>query len=157
MEFKLEDFGESPTLELFNRCTKDNLLLIVDHFGVPLSKQIRKQEMKVGVYAVLVDKGILQQLPSTPQSPERSKSFDEVIKLKELELEMQGLALKDKGLKYLNDLELKRLEQEVCLRELELGVVSPVAAHSADFDFSKNICFVPPFKREGRRQIFCCV
>lgn len=58
IEFKLEDFVESPTLELFHQCTKDNLLLIADRYGVSLSKQLKKQKMKVGLYAALVDKGI---------------------------------------------------------------------------------------------------
>lgn len=97
MEFKLQNFVESPTLKLFNQCKKDNLLLIVDQYAISLSKQLKKQDMKKELCDALVDKGIFQQVQSAPASAERSKqSFDEVMRLKELELESQHLALKDK-------------------------------------------------------------
>lgn len=133
MEFKLENFVESPTLKLFNQCKKDNLLLIVDQYAISLSKQLKKQDMKKELCDALVDKGIFQQVQSVPASAERSKQpFDEVMRLKELELESQHLALKDE-LKYLNDLEMKRLEHEYRFCELEICRVSTGAAHFIDF------------------------
>lgn len=59
-------------------------------------------------------------------------------------MKLQHLALKEKELQYMHDLETKKLEQltKIHLRELEL---SEVSAKSADFDVSRNICLVPPF------------
>lgn len=41
MDFKWSDFVEQPTLDLFNRCTKEQLVEIADHFKVGTSKQLR--------------------------------------------------------------------------------------------------------------------
>lgn len=67
------------------------------------------------MYPALVDKGILLQLQNTPQQLSRV----EAVRLEELEVELQRLALKEKE-NYINDLETM-LELE-----LELGAASPV-------------------------------
>lgn len=68
------------------------------------------------MYPALVDKGILLQLQNTPQQLSR---VVEAVRLEELEVELQRLALKEKE-NYINDLETM-LELE-----LELGAASPV-------------------------------
>lgn len=61
---------------------------------------------------------VLQKLKS-------SQSIDKAVRLKELEVKLQRLALKDKELKYLNDLETKKLEQQREICELELASQVP--------------------------------
>lgn len=91
------------------------MLLTADHYGVSISKQL-KQKMKTGIFV---------EVQSLSISPEWSKqSFDEILKLKELELESQRLVFKNEALQYLKDLKMKRLEQEYCFRELGIGKVS---------------------------------
>ena len=46
------------------------------------------------LYTALVDKGILLQLQSTPKCPDRSS----LVRLNELEVELQRLAFKEKKL-----------------------------------------------------------
>lgn len=71
MEVK-DEFVEAPTLEKFHRCKKDSLVLIAKYYEVPISKQANKQEIKVKVWAGLVEKGVLPHSPDTPKSPGES-------------------------------------------------------------------------------------
>ena len=82
--------------------------------------------------------------------------MDETVRLKELEVELQRLALKEKELHYINDLETKKLEQQTKLRilELELGATSSVTGRSTEFDVSKNIRLVPPFNEKDVDKYF---
>ena len=99
-EFKLEQFVEFPTLEGFHLCTEDNLLLIANHYNIAISKHIKKQVVKL--YTALVDESILLQVQSTPQTHRQSsQTVDEAVRLKELEVELQHLALKETELQYL--------------------------------------------------------
>lgn len=157
IEFKLAELVESLSLDVFDRCSKANLVLIADHYEVAVLKQAKKQAIKAELYAALVDKEILPQLQSSPKTPEQSSQFvDEAVRLKELEVELHCLALREKELYYMNDLETKKLEQQtkICMHELELGVTSPVAGRSTDFDASKNIRFVPPFNERDVDRYF---
>lgn len=106
MEFKVEDFVSKPSLEVFDKCTKDNLLLIAGHFGIAVSRQLKKQVIKAELCEALVEKGIL----STFEKPEPTKNVDDVVRLKELEVELQRLHLKERELQF--ELEAKRLDQE---------------------------------------------
>lgn len=145
------------TLEEFHRCTKDNLLLLANHYNVAVSKHLKKQVVKVELYAALVEMGILPHLQITLKTPERSsQTLDEAVRLKELEVELQRLALKEKELQHLNDLETKTLEQQMKIRlhEFELGVVSQVSANLTEFDVSRNIRLVPPFDEKGVDRYF---
>lgn len=61
------------------------------------------------------------------------------MKLKELEVELQRLSIREKELQLANELEMKKLE--IRMWELELGS----AGKPADFDVAKYIRLVPPF------------
>ena len=54
----------------------------------------KKQVVMAELYTALVDKGILLQLQSTPKCPDRSS----LVRLNELEVELQRLAFKEKKL-----------------------------------------------------------
>lgn len=98
MEFNLAEFVHSPSFKIFDQCTQANLVLIADHYEVA----ILKHAIKAVLYAALVDKGILLQLQNIPQQLCR---VVEAVRLKELEVELQCLALKEKELHYINALE----------------------------------------------------
>lgn len=83
MEFWLAELLESLFLDVFDWCTKANLLLIADHYDEAISEQAKKQAIKAELYVALVEKGILPQLQSTPKGAERSsQSVDEAVRLK---------------------------------------------------------------------------
>lgn len=121
--------------------------MIADHYELAVSRQMKKQAVKAELLAALVEKGILPQLQSVPETPEQScQTSGEAVRLKELEVELQRLALKDKELNYLSDLEMKKLDLR--MRELELGVASQVSSRSSNFDVSRNIRLVPLFNEK---------
>lgn len=93
MEFKFTDFD---SILLYVQCTKANFVLIADYYEAVVLKQAKKQAIKTVLYAALVDRGILRQLQGTLDRVGRS--VDEAVRLKELEVELQHLALKDKEL-----------------------------------------------------------
>lgn len=59
------EFVARPWLEMFHRCTKEQLIEIADHFGVVVSK-----------------------LPLEPGTPSKDQKFMEMLRLRELDLEM---------------------------------------------------------------------
>lgn len=99
-----------------------------------------------------MDRGILPQLQGTLDQVGRS--LDEAVRLKELEVELQRLALKEKELHSINDLETKKLQTKIRIHELEVGATTPVTGRSTDFDVSKNICLIPPFNEKDVDKYF---
>lgn len=85
-----------PSLEVFDKCTKDNLLLIAGHFGIAVSRQLKKQVIKAELCEALVEKGIL----STFEKPVPTKNVDDAVRLMELEVELQRLRLKERELQF---------------------------------------------------------
>ena len=143
MDFTLCNFVEQPTLDLFNGCTKEQLVEIADHFKVGISKQLRKHEFKTELWSALT---ALDVLPPEPVSPSKDKSF-EMLRLRELDLEMRRLDLKEKELVY--DLEMRKMEEEtkrqIKMKELEIQQSSRSPVTSDDFDINRCFRLVPPF------------
>lgn len=106
MDFKLSNFVEKPTLDLFNRCTKEQLVEIDDHFKIDVSKQLRKPEFKSELWSALT---AIEVLPPKLVSLSKDNAF-EMLRLKELDLEKLGLDLKEKEL--INDLEMRKMEEK---------------------------------------------
>ncbi len=61
MAFNLQDFLENPSLEVIEKCRKDDLCLIATHFKIPIAKQSLKKQIKTEVIDWLCDLGILKQ------------------------------------------------------------------------------------------------
>ncbi len=59
MAFNLQDFLENPSLEVIEKCRKDDLCLIATHFKI--AKQSLKKQIKTEVIDWLCDLGILKQ------------------------------------------------------------------------------------------------
>ncbi len=61
MAFNLQSFLENPSLEVIEKCRKDDLCLIATHFKIPIAKQSLKKQIKTEVIDWLCDLGILKQ------------------------------------------------------------------------------------------------
>ncbi|KAK7945248.1 hypothetical protein WMY93_000976 [Mugilogobius chulae] len=109
MEFNLEEFVKAPTLEVFHKCTKDVLLLLAEQYQIAVTKQAKKAVIKAELLSAFVQSGIFPAaaLPKSPRSPS-SAAPDDAVRLKELEVEMARLALREKELY----LEQKKLETQ---------------------------------------------
>lgn len=152
MEFSLEDFVAQPILDKFHRFTKEHLIVVADHFDVTVSKQSRKQVIKSELWSALSERCILPCDPGTPKagSPVGKHNSAEILRLKELEIEMRHLDIKEKELH--NELEIRKMEEEtkrqICLKELELNQPSSItASHSRSDEFNVNKCIrlIPKF------------
>lgn len=66
--------------------------------------------------------------------------------------------MRENELHYINDLETKKLELQtkICMHEFKLGVPSPVAGRSTDFEVSKNIRLFLLLMRRMLINILCC-
>lgn len=152
----MEDFEAQPTLKKFNSCTKEQLIKIAEHFTMAINKNLKKQIIRSELWSALYEKGVLPCDPSISMSSTAEKQVSaELLWLKELEIEMRRLEVKEKELN--NDVELRRLEIEgqLCLKELELKHSSfSSASRSDDFDFTKCIRLVPPFNDQDADKYF---
>ncbi|CAL8348850.1 unnamed protein product [Boreogadus saida] len=108
MEFDLEGFVDDPTIEKLDGCTVEHLKLIAGRYSVD---------------GVLAAQGAV-----SPREPDEA-GFNEQIRMKELELELRRLELKEKEMTC--HFEVRKLEEEtnrvVRLKELdlEIGVAVP--------------------------------
>lgn len=147
MEFKVQEFVDSPSVDAIQRCTKEHLFAIAEYYCVEVSKHAKKPVVVHELCEALLDKGLL---PAPRLAAEQSlQSVGESVRLKELEVELQRLSSREKELQFANELEMKKLE--VRMRVLELGSVGRVA----EFDVAKYIRLVPPFNEEDVDKYFC--
>lgn len=87
-----------------------------------MSKQSWKSVVKTELWSALLDKSIL---PPEPGTPSKDQKFMEMLRLMVLDLEMQRLDLKEKGLK--NELEIQKMEEtrwQIRMKELDLSQTS---------------------------------
>lgn len=151
MEFDLTAFTLAPSIEVFNKCRKNDLLLIADFFEIDVSKKAAKRVIRKELLCELVKTGImpadseevLEHIATAeeavfadlaPSINPASPRFDPVlaIKLKELELELkkQEYAL-----------------QVVHLRTVEIEAERDVQLHSMECNqqrlLAKSLCQKP--------------
>lgn len=55
----VEEFVEAPSLELLERCTKDQLIQLAEYFKIELTDKRLKENIKVILKSKMVEKGIL--------------------------------------------------------------------------------------------------
>ncbi|CAL8389869.1 unnamed protein product [Boreogadus saida] len=129
MEFDLEGFVGDPTIEKLDGCTVEHLKLIAGRYSVDVSGYVRKPVIKERLLSVLAEQGVLTaQGAVSPREP-GEVVFNGQIRMKELELELRRLELKEKEMTC--HFEVRKLEEEtkrvVRLKELELeiGVAVP--------------------------------
>ena len=159
MEFNLDDFVKQPSLDVFHKCTKDNLIDIADHYNIKVLSTKAKKAVKPELWAALFDKGILPDpsMAASGTSPLKTADPDQSVRKLELELELRRIELQDKDGERTAKLKERELnvkmremelrEREMRLKELELNQPTPphVNRAQADFDVNKCIRMVPPF------------
>ncbi len=60
MDFDLIEFSLNPTVEVYNRCRKKDLVLVADFFNISVPKSLLKQVIKEQLYdELVVSAGIL--------------------------------------------------------------------------------------------------
>lgn len=91
MEFNAEEFVAHPTLEEFHSCTKEHLISLASFLEIPVSKKMKKQSIKAELSSVLFKKGLLLSEATVKGA---GSDMGEVVRLKELEIEMCHLDLK---------------------------------------------------------------
>lgn len=56
----VSEFIDSPAVELLEQCTKEQLLLIAEHYALEIMDKKPKESVKSSLKAGLFEKGILQ-------------------------------------------------------------------------------------------------
>ena len=73
IEFSLDDFVGAPSKDVLDKCTKDNLLLIADHYQITASWQLKNQMIKTELTEAFLEKSILHSLE--PMSTSKIKKL----------------------------------------------------------------------------------
>jgi hypothetical protein len=94
MEFDLEGFVDDPTIEKLDGCTVEHLKLIAGRYSVDVSKYGRKPVIKERLRCVLAARGAI-----SPRESDEA-GFNEQIRMKELELELRRLELKEREISF---------------------------------------------------------
>ena len=89
----VEEFLKHEPADLekrFNILKKEEYLLIAEHFELPLSSRMRKDEIKEKVANVLIERGYLESFEfSEAAEPSLSENLKYQFNLKKLEMQMQ--------------------------------------------------------------------
>ncbi len=109
MEFDLISFTLTPTIEVFNRCRKRDLLMIADFFNINVPREATKQVVKEELYDKLVNEGIL---PKQSDDSEGIEEFEAAV----------GKELDSVGLPDTNVMAFQDPRIAVRLRELDLEI-----------------------------------
>lgn len=165
MEFDLTAFTLMPTIEVFNRCRKKDLVLIAEFFNIRIEREATKQVLKQDLQEKLTTAGILPRqsgdedelavdpkeaspnFDSVPQDPKialKLKEMDLLIKKQECEAEMIRFRILEKQAE--RDIEICKLDLESerlakrpipVPRILSSSISSPVNSTGTE-DFSRS-------------------
>ena len=167
----MSGFIEEPSVVRLEALRVEDLHAIADHYGLTVPKAARKAELLASVGHGLVEKGVLvtrvkEEVQEDSQtcelSPDRASSAGSTgaspasvtarLKMRMARLEVERKEREQAGL-FEFELEKRRidadLEARVRIRQLELeaGVNgAPSPSQTAQFEVSKNIALVPPFR-----------
>lgn len=140
----MEDFVKAPTAEAIHKCTVEQLMLVADYFEISVTKHAKKAVVKGEVLSGLVQLGVLQASMLSKEQRLSSSGAEDAVRLQELEVELECLALE--RFKVEKDAEIRKLELELHTRSRE--------SKEPDFDVSKNIRLVPPFNEKDVEKYF---
>src|SRR4029434_4807230 len=129
---EVEDFFTSPTEDLLDSLTKEQLGQVAVHYQFDIPKGLKKQELQECVKTKLVDMSVISSkitaetsgpptATSTPNAGEKVGSLENQAELLKLQLEYKRLeaAEQEKDRAFQREFELKRLEAEQNKREYE--------------------------------------
>ncbi len=111
MEFDLTAFTLAPSIEVCDRCRKDDLLQIAQFFKIAVSRHSTKKDIKTVLHRKLAEDQIFPELTITSDVEEEelhlSPDITVAVRLKELELEVKRQEHQNKLLR------LRELEMEM--------------------------------------------
>ena len=175
----VSSFVQSPTEAILNSCTKDQLLKLVEHYGVDIGDKKLKEEIKGALRAALIQSGVL---PATVQSNAAVESVSPPVGLtfeqqKELLLLTLNAEMEKKHLKHslekdkLNaEMEKEHLKQslekeKLGLQQYRLDLIKagmivgnaegsesseePATAQVKGFDVVRNLRLIPKFNEKN--------
>lgn len=156
MAFELVSFTLCPTVEVFDKCRKDDLLQVADFFNISVSRHVSKRLIKAELQKVLVEQGILPDESEEGGSGDKTPVIEgsDVKSLPVPEMTPGGLPLAVK-LKEL-DLLVKKQEydnQMLRLRELELEIDCERERRLAAPQLLSDNVPVTPFPLSGRSPV----
>ncbi|XP_034096305.1 uncharacterized protein LOC117562564 [Gymnodraco acuticeps] len=156
MDFDLEGFVGDPTRGKLDACSKQQLGLITGKFDVVVNKQNKKQIIKGQLLAALIDQEVLSEEEVDVPIDDETEVTQKVSDL-QLQLELRKLMVREESDNRLREkeiacnLELRKYEAELRLRELELTSYQTQQLGSAqphDFDVGKYTRFIPVFNEK---------
>uniref|UniRef100_A0A8C5DT92 Gypsy retrotransposon integrase-like protein 1 n=1 Tax=Gouania willdenowi TaxID=441366 RepID=A0A8C5DT92_GOUWI len=168
-DFSVEDFCDNPSWDTFEKCKKNELLMIASQFRLNVSANIRKAEMQRVLGRQLVDAGVLHARGGESEAAALQKDALEPQGAsgvldgdrKSAAGSLTGMTAEDLRLTLaIREAEGRNRELEVQTMHLRLRVLelerspppgTPVPSHSASasaasFDMSKHIALVPQFR-----------
>lgn len=150
----IDQFVESPSYVLLNKCTKEQLLKIAEYYEVKLSdKRIKESSIKTELRNKLVDKKVLTaEMSESDQhvkslTTQSALTFDQQKELLLLQMEHEKIKQKserdkielDKARMDLQYLKLKLIE------EGKVGDVGSIVGQSEKFPLNQSLKLVPKF------------
>ncbi|KAI2661960.1 Gag polyprotein [Labeo rohita] len=160
MEADVEAFLGNPTADQLDKFRKKDLLQLADVLKIAVVPNAKKQTIKSELLSKMIATGVLPEGPSVvgeveemeepserlkSVSPERESDPMVALKLKELELQIKQQEHKNRLL-HLRELELLRVTKQEERDEGAQNVQTAGAAHTDQFDPSRYIRLVPPFR-----------
>ena len=134
----VETFLLSPSEELLNSCTRDQLLQLVQHYNVDIGEVKLKEEIKLCLRSVLVNEGVLPGKDGSVSKSDISLTFEQKRELLYLEMEKEKMAMEQ--LKLALERERVQLEQDRLRRDSSESV-----GQRREFDLVSNLRLVPKF------------
>ncbi|KAL2076972.1 hypothetical protein ACEWY4_027431 [Coilia grayii] len=180
--FNLEDYISAPTQEALLLITRDELLRVAGHYKVEVRGGISKADLQEKLIGELYDRGLFGEaakvVPDPPSTPDAGKPISDLPPpVGKAALEWKRLELREKEMEWEREkvkLEAERQtvrereqrEHELCLKDLEFAQAlrvkeldikareSGVFLKSDQFDVTRNICVVPPFREDEVDKFF---
>ena len=153
-----EAFMAAPSEEALDKCTKEQLLKLSDHYSVAVIGRRRKDDIKIALRSKLVELGVLTSGPVPASPPTVGMSFQTQGLTFEQQKELLLLQLEHEKSKYemeaKKQIELEILRQREGYRlvaESQRGQGSAVAARPFDIN---NLRLLPPFNEKDPDSFF---
>ncbi|XP_069976068.1 uncharacterized protein [Penaeus vannamei] len=141
MTFDVNEFVQSPSVEILNELRKCDLLKVAEYFKISVRVGLRKNEIRNEIIKYMVERDMLD-MSALTHVEDTGNAWHEhahMIRLKELELE--------------NEFRMRELEiqRELKLKELEMRCS---VSTSVPFNVANNVKLVPPFQEKAVDKYF---
>ena len=136
------DFENEPSVAKLDCLKKSDLLQTCKHYNIDVKSSMKKAEIRNIALEYFIDENVL---PESDREKLEKKPKDTDLEIKKIEYECQLMKLKEK------EIEAKMKEDEFAaqlkLKAMDLEKLKNMEKHPThEFDVSRNIRLVPPFK-----------